>query len=229
VTRPRDEVPDSSAILEELLPAINQLPSGRLREALSGFLTAGGVTLDKWREGVEAWFDEKMDRVSGWYGRRTRWWLLLYALFIVIFLNADSVLFARTLWRDATVREAVVGQARVVTESDGQQTPCEDPSCVANRLKDVKALQLPLGWPDAQIGDWGTSPAYGDDERVPHDAAEWWVKLLGLALTAAALTMGAPFWFDLLNKVTNLRATGPPPTPSNTDGGSTNRRSEEQV
>jgi hypothetical protein len=220
VTRVRDDIPAASSVLNELQTAINQLPSGRLREALSGYLTAGGVTLDRWREGVESWFDEKMDRVSGWYGRRTRWWLLLYAVAIVVLLNADTALFARTLWRDATVREAVVAQAEVVTQSDGSQDPCEDPTCVANRLKDVKALNLPLGWPDLQVGDWGTSPAYVDDDRVPRSGADWWLKALGLALTAAALTMGAPFWFDLLNKVTNFRAAGPPPQRSDQPEGS---------
>jgi hypothetical protein len=37
------------------------------------------------------------------------------------------------------------------------------------------------------------------------------VKVVGLLLTAAALTLGAPFWFDLLNKFVNVRATGQPP------------------
>jgi hypothetical protein len=211
VTRARDDIPDASTILNELQTTINQLPSGRLREALSGYLTAGGVTLDRWREQVEGWFDEKMDRVSGWYGRRTRLWLLLYGVVIAVVLNADTALFARTLWRDATVREAVVAQAEVVTQADGSEDPCEDPTCVANRLRDVKALHLPLGWPDLRVGDWGSNPAYVDDDRVPHSGADWWLKLFGLALTAAALTMGAPFWFDLLNKFTNFRAAGPPP------------------
>ena len=37
------------------------------------------------------------------------------------------------------------------------------------------------------------------------------MNLLGWLLTTAALTMGAPFWFDLLKNVIGLRATGPAP------------------
>lgn len=35
--------------------------------------------------------------------------------------------------------------------------------------------------------------------------------LAGWMITAAALSLGAPFWFDLLNKLVNLRQTGLPP------------------
>jgi hypothetical protein len=39
-------------------------------------------------------------------------------------------------------------------------------------------------------------------------------KAIGLAMTAFAVSFGAPFWFDLLGRIVNLRATGPkPPRP----------------
>jgi hypothetical protein len=37
------------------------------------------------------------------------------------------------------------------------------------------------------------------------------VKILGWLLTAAALTLGAPFWFDLLQKFVNIRGAGGKP------------------
>ena len=40
----------------------------------------------------------------------------------------------------------------------------------------------------------------------------WWVlKLLGIAVTALAISQGAPFWFDLLQKAVNLRLAGDAP------------------
>jgi len=39
-------------------------------------------------------------------------------------------------------------------------------------------------------------------------------KLLGLLITAAAISQGAPFWFDLLSKVGNLRSSGTVPATS---------------
>jgi hypothetical protein len=58
---------------------------------------------------------------------------------------------------------------------------------------------------------------------VPHNGEEVFLKILGLLVTAAAVTLGAPFWFDLLNKITNFRLSGPPPkrsTSGETTGGS---------
>jgi hypothetical protein len=39
------------------------------------------------------------------------------------------------------------------------------------------------------------------------------VKILGLLVTVLAISLGAPFWFDLLNRLVNLRSTGKPPDP----------------
>jgi hypothetical protein len=41
---------------------------------------------------------------------------------------------------------------------------------------------------------------------------EWLAALVGWALIALAVSQGAPFWFDLLNKLVNLRSTGQRPT-----------------
>lgn len=213
ITRFREGIPEAQELVDELRGSVDRLPSGRLREVLGGTLTRAGSDLDRWREGIEAWFDDKMDRVSGWYGRRTRWWLFVYGILIVLMLNADTALVARTLWGDATLRDAIVAQAGVVVASGGTSEPCEDPECVAERLEQVKALDLPLGWPDLRLGDWG-GDAYRNEVRVPHNAAEVLLKIFGLVATAAALTLGAPFWFDLLNKITNFRVSGPPPARS---------------
>src|SRR5437870_4444360 len=44
-------------------------------------------------------------------------------------------------------------------------------------------------------------------------AGLWWSiqKLVGLLLTGLALSLGAPFWFDLLSKLINLRGAGAKP------------------
>ncbi len=39
----------------------------------------------------------------------------------------------------------------------------------------------------------------------------FWPKLIGLLVTAFALSLGAPFWFDMLNKVVNIRNAGRAP------------------
>jgi hypothetical protein len=211
ITRFREAIPSAADVAAELRSSLDRLSSGRLREVLGGTLTRAGSDLDRWREGIEAWFDDKMDRVSGWYGRRTRFWLFVYGIVIVVILNADTVLVARTLWGDGTLRDSIVAQAGLVVASGATDEPCDEgPDCVATDLNAIRALDLPLGWPSVNPVHWNKD-AYAEDVRVPHHPGDWGLKIFGLVVTAAALTLGAPFWFDLLNKITNFRVSGPPP------------------
>jgi hypothetical protein len=87
-----------------------------------------------------------------------------------------------------------------------------------DRLEDVRSLGLLLGLPDADSLEWD-SEAYANDNRVPHSGLDRLLKVFGLALSARALSMGVPHWFDILNKLANFRSSGrPPPTNHETSG-----------
>lgn len=45
---------------------------------------------------------------------------------------------------------------------------------------------------------------------MPSGAGGWFAKVSGLLLTAIAITLGAPFWFDVLNKIIVVRSTVKP-------------------
>jgi hypothetical protein len=46
---------------------------------------------------------------------------------------------------------------------------------------------------------------------LPKQPALFWTKILGILLTAIAASLGAPFWFDLLNRFVSIRSTGKAP------------------
>ena len=46
------------------------------------------------------------------------------------------------------------------------------------------------------------------------DSGGWVLKVIGWLITGLAVALGAPFWFDLLNKLVNLRGAGPRPAPA---------------
>lgn len=58
--------------------------------------------------------------------------------------------------------------------------------------------KLPLGWDR-------TNP-----ELFPQNRNSWLLKILGWLLTAVAVSLGAPFWFDLLNKFISVRGSTKP-------------------
>ena len=68
---------------------------------------------------------------------------------------------------------------------------------------------LPIGWNcQVKTADGSTDYWTCAKQAVPKLTL---VQILGWLLTAAALTLGAPFWFDLLNQFINLRGAGSKP------------------
>jgi hypothetical protein len=167
---------------------------------------------DLMRQRLEQWFDDSMQRVSGWYKRRTQTWLFAIGVVVALLLNADTLTIVRQLQRDPSVREALVKQAdAVVANANG--LPADS---IQSRIKlgvdNLTQAGVGVGWdtpcsPHRRLFTWihgGAGPAAGA-------CASAGASILGLLLTAIALSLGAPFWFDLLNKVTNLRQAGAPP------------------
>ena len=172
--------------------------------------------LDAFREGLEAWFDDTMARVSGWYKRQTQLILAGLAVVITITLNANSLTIGDRLWRDPSVRATVVQQASSVTGQTEGKTPEERLRNAANNVDSVATLGVPIGW-----------SANTDDPRHVsfNDAGSVIAVLVGWLLTIAAVSLGAPFWFDFLSRVSRLRGTGKPETPLPASGrGQANER-----
>ncbi len=180
----------------KILDAIGGIPSAPLRQALLAIYRDAGDEAGAFRDAAEKWYDDSMDRVSGWYKRHIQAILWAIAILVVVFLNVDTLQLATTLWKDPTTRAALVARAdAAVKQGSGSVNPADT----------VRSLELPLGWKL----HFGKSP-----QEIPNTALGVIAKLIGLILTAAALSLGAPFWFDLLSKFMRVRGTGPPPAPS---------------
>ncbi|MDX6439823.1 MAG: hypothetical protein QOF45_2406 [Gaiellaceae bacterium] len=179
--------------LERSLAAI---PNERLSEAMLALYRSAGNDGAKFQHAAEQWFDDSMERVSGWYKRRVQLFLAVIATSVICLLNADTLTAARVLWRDDATRAAAVTRAQAAATGTAGDIKLDEA---------VKNLDLPLGW-ELSFGDGPT--------QLPNDVLSWLAKLVGLALTIGAVMLGAPFWFDLLSKVVRVRATGSPPPAS---------------
>jgi hypothetical protein len=96
-----------------------------LAGALSPLLEAAAGDIEQFRENVEGWFNDGMDRVSGWYKRHTMAWQAAIGVALAIGLNIDALLITRTLWRDPALRASLVSQAQAF--SNESQPPDERP------------------------------------------------------------------------------------------------------
>lgn len=89
-------------------------------------------------------------------------------------------------------------------------------------LKDIAAqldaLKVPLGYASVDHITGKRLTWFGGDWWAENFGANPWpdlpLKLAGWLVTAAALSLGAAFWFDLLGKLVNLRSSGAPPKDS---------------
>src|SRR5207244_5803472 len=81
------------------------------RHAVLTLVNAAAGDAQKARENIEFWFDMAMDRVSGWYKRRSQRALFVIGLVVAIGLNIDTVRILRELMTNKAKREAVVAIA----------------------------------------------------------------------------------------------------------------------
>lgn len=201
-------------------------------------LYEAGDDAEKARKNLEGWYNDAMDRVGGWYKQKTQIVIFAVALIVCTALNIDAIKISQTLWTDIALRQALV-QAASSTDVAGlmaqqpmeQKTPAagddKSPELPDNPVEadtaatradaikgieqsartagaligQIRELHLPIGWkkPD---GQWAFA-GFG--------FMEWLVKILGILITTFAGSLGAPFWFQLLNKIVDLRAAGKQP------------------
>jgi hypothetical protein len=171
--------------------------------------------LDRWTRSVADHFDDTMERVSGWYKRRTQVWLLGIGLVLTVAVDADSIEITKFLATTPQARESLVQIAeRYIESSDaiGEEYANEARSI----LNDLGPRVIPLGW----TGDEFTSLQETTDKSAestsnPSEQSLSWYSLLmkpvGWLITAFAISLGAPFWFQTVSKLINLRNSGGKP------------------
>jgi hypothetical protein len=188
--------------LDSLRQGAAKLENPFVRRAIVSAIDAAQDDLDAVGEHLQAWFDAAMDRVSGWYKRTSQVIISVIAVAIVGTLNLDAIAIADCLYRDPAVRAAAVAQAEAEQVKPGELN-------TRSSLNMLDGLHLPIGWRSA-------IPIKQSDP--PQLAYTIMMKCLGLLLTAFAATLGAPFWFDVLNKVMVIRATVKPREKSREEG-----------
>ncbi len=186
-----------------------------VKAVIISHLRAADGKLEDARKELALWFDEAMERVSGWYTRKIQIFTLLTALIVTLIANADTFLMVNTLWQDDSFRQAVGEYADSVINdntlqscmvSEAEETSSNPQECLDTIEKTFSGLKLPLF---EHAASW---QALTSNSTFNLGLGLQW--LIGLIVTTAALSFGARFWFDVLTKLVNIRLTGKPPTES---------------
>jgi hypothetical protein len=206
--------PSEALTLEKIRANIGRIRNKTVQRALQTAVDHANGDLNKAREHLETWYNSAMDRVSGWYRRSTHFALFFIAIALTISLNINTLSIADYLYRHTAERGVIVSAAQ---NASGDQKLAYQTA--EQQLAD---LHLPLGW----SLNWETSTPAGPRPASPVEQASIWPSwvlqlllapwkdifqpLIGWLITAFAATLGAPFWFDVLSKVTMIRSTSKP-------------------
>lgn len=184
--------------IDSIRDNIQNLPPGQFKETIM-VIAKNATDLNDLSHKLECWFDDGMDRVSGWYTRKVQQKGLIIACLITITFNIDTIQIATNLYHDTAFRLALSSNAIGYLNS-GATIQSAQGTEIGTLLHN---LNLPLGW---------------SQEKFPTECWGWlnliFSKLVGFSITTASITIGAPFWFDVLNKVANIRLAGNKPDKS---------------
>jgi len=201
-----------SSILTDLLQAgnggnleqrIDAMPDGDLKQLLLYLYRQSDGSVEGFKNKVENWFDEVMERASDWFKRSTKWWLFSIGLVLAFIFNADTIQIYKSLSANTALRDDFANLAEQYAQTHDSVATMDLNNPLEQALPEFKEIaqvyketvQSPLG-----LG-WTAEQASGD-------FMHWLIKIAGFILSGIAVTFGAPFWFEALKKLISIRPSG---------------------
>ena len=197
-------------VVKKVGESLEALPDSGLKTQLQALVRTAENSTEGLVTAVSNWAERSLTMLGEGYKRNLQWISFGIGLAVAIGFNLDTIALTERLYRDKDARDAAVAVGvQIAEKSDNTYEKCvamtprqrqDDPSCaqvmglVEAVLGRNKSLgMLPMGWSSTEIPPIGASSWL------------WLIKVAGWLLTALALSLGAPFWFDLLNKLVNIR------------------------
>lgn len=152
-------------------------------------------SVSKFQKLLEEWFNETMDRAAGWYKRRIQTITFCVGLIIALGLNLNTIEISKKLGTDPQMRLAMVEAASEYAKNSQEKPNVELSKKVHDLFEESQEVTsiMEIKYPSvASDATWES----------------WFSYLFGCLITAIALSLGAPFWFDLLNRLIKLRGSG---------------------
>ena len=191
----------------QISATIDKLPDSSLKIQLQAIVRTSGSTIENFSTAISDWLDRSLTMMSESYKRNLQIISFGVGLAIAVILNINTITLTQHLYRDKETRDATTSLAIQIAEQTNKASfeQCinlprdkfmSDNACAPFKGL-VDAIQtrnstlglLPIGWPEGVL------------KLLSATLTDW----LGWFMTALAVSLGAPFWFDLLNKVVSVR------------------------
>lgn len=193
---------------QTLKASIQKVPesNSNLKKVLTQLFSVSDGDPTAFQNQLEAWFQETQDRVAGWYKRQVRYRLFVIGIVMAVGINIDAVAIFQELNSESQAAELIANTAEklIVTIEAPEENSITSVDQLSERIGLVKEIDsiltseevyIPIGWPVVK----NTSSSFWET---------WGIKILGWLITALAMSMGATFWFDVLDKLIRIRHAG---------------------
>lgn len=269
---------DGLTAFQRFVSGVNQLEHTPVKLLLMNIvdrcrLTDEAASMAALQKELQQWYNDQMDRVSGWYKTWTRTRLFWVSLIVTLALNVDSIYLFQCIYKSPDLQNQLLPVAENLADNysaarKDSATPIQQqmyqalqntkfpqdssrPDSVlrflqralntlgridtiihkqdslraiklkesSDVLQDFASLSLPVGWhrnaaPLSWVDKPDTTKKDYLHQRQQSTTPNKIIYFLGILITTVSLSAGAPFWFDLLLKLVNLRRTGAKPSTS---------------
>lgn len=203
----------------KFISGLNTLQPSDSKTLFLSFVNDANGDYEKLKTNIESWYNSYMDRVSGWYKRKTKKILVVIGFILAVLMNVDTIKVSTRLWENTVLRESIANVAESYVNNKDSLSLKNDSTFTTDvkKIKDgynqLNMLNLPIGWYISEV-EQKNIPSK-EESFIKHYFSvvkTYWNQielytLLGWIFTAIAVSFGSPIWFDLLNKLINLRQT----------------------
>jgi hypothetical protein len=213
-----DDSPKEKNLLIRFAKGVEQMKHSDLKIILRSFHERSKDYEDL-KSNIQKWYNDYMDRVSGWYKNRMQMKLFIIGMIISVSLNIDAIKMTKKLYHNQALRTQVAAAADAYIEEnkDSLHKPENLKQIVGNidsTYNQLRLYDLPIGWEKLNSYTGSIREKYTHPGKINYTGIlllTILMKIIGWIMTAVAVSFGAPFWFDLLNKLVDLRKSGKKP------------------
>ncbi|MEP0710369.1 hypothetical protein [Algoriphagus sp.] len=145
--------------------------------------------IEKFKALLEQWYNDQMDRISGWYKRKLSLLTFILGFIIACSFKVDTIQLAMDLSKNEDLRTIYVEGAKdMLAQNKTVDTVNLDEY---KKYFDDKLQENNLVFSVTDISFKDITP----------------LNVIGFLITAFAISLGAPFWFDMLSKLMRVRTS----------------------
>jgi hypothetical protein len=208
-----------SSLIERFKAGVDQLRYSDLTVLLYTFLQQYDTKIkgtqeftqemdEKLISNIEKWYNSYMDRVTGWYKKDVKKNIFLKSIIVALLFNVNFFIILKTVYTNTSLQGAATAGASALVQEKKDTISTELAKKEINKLYEIG---LPVGWNMAGLKDTTATfninfiPAIHQQIKT---SGGYTYSIIGWLISAMIISFGAPFWFDVLKKLVNVRNGG---------------------